>query len=262
MGPGLIDSHAHLSQPDFDSDRSDVIKRAKAKGLSAILSIATEPQEMTKEISLARQHQGFILSGLGYHPHIAKDINDSHYEILKDLIQANKETVAIGEIGLDYYYKHSEPKTQEGVFREQLRLAADISLPVIIHCRNAYPQMIRILKTEHIPSEKVLIHCFSGDSDQAEELLAWGATISFAGPVTYPKAENLRNVLRITPLNKLLVETDAPYLSPQGFRGKRNEPEYILETYEKIAYIKDVHIDELIEKVVNTFSGFFNVKID
>ncbi|MBN2374074.1 TatD family hydrolase [bacterium] len=262
MNIGAIDSHAHLSQADFDPDRDEVISRAKKKGVKAILSIGTSPEEFTSEIALAAKYPGFIYSGLGYHPHIAKDVDDSSYENLKSLILNNKDILAVGEIGLDFYYKHSDPECQEGVFREQLSLAAGVSLPVIIHCRQAYPLLIDILKTVHINPAKVLIHCFSGDTDQAKGLLSWGASLSFAGPVTYPSAEKLRDAVRFTPMDRLLVETDSPYLSPQTFRGKRNEPAYVLHTYERIAQIKGVHTDELKEKVCINFSLMFGIVME
>jgi TatD DNase family protein len=262
MKIGPIDSHAHLSHPEFDPDRTEVISMAKEKGLQAILSLGTEPQELQKEITIAGKYSGFIYLGMGYHPHVAKDINDTHYERLQDLIQANRAVVAIGEIGLDFYYSHSHPKVQEGVFREQLRFAAKNTLPVIIHCRQAYPQLIKVLKTEPIAPEKVLIHCFSGDTDHAKKLLSWGAMLSFAGPLTYPKSEGLRRVVQLTPLERIMAETDAPYLSPQAFRGKRNEPAYVIKVYEMIAQIKDIPIESLIEKISVNFGCFFGLGIE
>jgi TatD DNase family protein len=263
MKIGPIDSHAHLSHPEFDSDRTEVITRAKEKGLQAILSLGTEPQELQKELTIAGENPEFIYLGMGYHPHIAKDINDTHYERLQDIIQTNRTVVlAIGEIGLDFYYSHSHPKVQEGVFREQLRFAAKNTLPVIIHCRQAYPQLIQILKAEPIAPEKVLIHCFSGDSDHAKKLLSWGAMLSFAGPLTYPKSEVLRSVVSLTPLERLMAETDSPYLAPQVFRGKRNEPAYVIKVYEMISQIKDIPIESLMEKISVNFGCFFGLEIE
>lgn len=259
MKQGLIDSHSHLSQKAFDLDRQEVIERAKAKGIVSILSVGCEPDEFQAEILIAREYPGFVLLALGYHPHIAKDINPSHYESLKELINKTEGVIAVGEIGLDYYYKHSTPEEQESVFRKQLRIAGEACLPVIIHCREAYTQMIQILKSADISAEKTLIHCFSGNIEQAEELLSWGATLSFAGPITYPKAEGLRDVLRLTPFNRILVETDAPYLSPQAFRGKRNEPSYITETYAQIAKIKGIEPEHLIKRVATNFSDLFDL---
>ncbi|MGA1863595.1 MAG: TatD family hydrolase [bacterium] len=261
MKIGPIDSHAHLSHPEFDPDRPEVISRAKEKGLQAILSLGTEPHELQKEITIAEKHTGFIYLGMGYHPHIAKDIHDIHYEKLQDIIQTNRTVLAIGEIGLDFYYSHSHPKVQEGVFREQLRLADRNNLPVIIHCRQAYPQLIQILKSEPIAPDKVLIHCFSGDSDIAKKLLSWGAMLSFAGPLTYPKSEVLRSVLSLTPLERLMAETDAPYLAPQSFRGKRNEPAYVVKVYEMIAQIKEMPVEAITEKIFVNFGCFFGLEI-
>lgn len=261
MKTGPIDSHAHLSHPEFDPDRSEVISRAREKGLRAIMSLGTEPHELQKEIMIAEEHPGFIYLGIGYHPHIAKDIHDKHYERLQDIVQTNRTVVAIGEIGLDFYYSHSHPKVQEGVFREQLRFASRNNLPVIIHCRQAYPQLIQILKSEPIAPEKVLIHCFSGDSDHAKKLLSWGAMLSFAGPLTYPKSEVLRSVVSLTPLERIMAETDAPYLAPQSLRGKRNEPAYVVKVYEMIAQIKEMPVEGIIEKIFVNFSCFFGLEI-
>jgi TatD DNase family protein len=262
MKIGPIDSHAHLGHPHFDPDRPEVISRARENGLQAILTLGTEPEEFPKEIRIARDYPGWIYLGMGYHPHIAKDITDTHYEMLRELLISNKEVLALGEIGLDFYYKHSDPESQEGVFREQLRLASRLSLPVVIHCRDAYPQMIRILKSEPVSPEKALIHCFSGNTEQAESLLSWGACLSFAGPVTFPKTEGLSRVVQMTPLDRIMAETDAPYLSPQRFRGKRNEPLYVTEVYNEISGIKDVPIEVLIEKISLNFSRFFGISIE
>jgi TatD DNase family protein len=262
MKIGPIDSHAHLSHQNFDADRIDVIARAKEKGLQAILSLATEPQELQKEITIAKDYSGFIYLGMGYHPHVAKDINDTHYEKLQYQLQTNREVVTIGEIGLDFYYNHSEPKAQEEVFRQQLKLADKNSFPVVIHCRQAYPQLIKILKSEPIAPEKVLIHCFSGDTDHAKKLLSLGTMLSFAGPLTYPKADELRRVVYISPLEKIMAETDSPYLSPQAFRGKRNEPINVIEVYDMIAQIKGTPIESIIEKISVNFGCFFDLPID
>lgn len=262
MKIGLIDSHAHLSQPDFDPDRKAVIARAKSQGLKLIISIGTDQKEFLPECSIANENPGYVYLAIGYHPHIARHINDKDYEALEDLIRKTKGVIALGETGLDFYYKHSDPISQDRVFRHQLRLAEKLSIPVIIHCRDAYPKVIEILKQEKVSPERVLIHCFSGVKEQAEELTKWGATLSFAGPVTYPKATNLHDAVKCTPTDRLLVETDAPYLAPQHFRGKRNEPAYIIETYRKIAQIKGIHIDELCEKVAQTFSRFFGLQIE
>lgn len=261
MKIGPIDSHAHLSHPEFDPDRTEVISRAKEKGLQAIMSLGTEPHELQKEITIAEKYPGYIYLGMGYHPHIAKDIHDTHYERLQDIIQTNRTVIAIGEIGLDFYYSHSHPKVQEGVFREQLRLASRNNLPVIIHCRQAYQQLMQILRSEPIAPEKVMIHCFSGDSDHAKKLLSWGAMLSFAGPLTYPKSEVLRNVVSLTPPERLMAETDAPYLAPQSFRGKRNEPSYVLKVYEMIAQIKEMPVEAITEKIFVNFGCFFGLEI-
>ena len=148
------------------------------------------------------------------------------------------------------------------MLREQLRLASRLSLPVVIHCRDAYPEMVRILKSEPVFPEKVLIHCFSGNTEQAEELLSWGACLSFAGPVTYPKTEELKRVVQMVPVDRIMAETDAPYLSPQQFRGKRNEPLYVTEVYNEIAGIKGIRIEDLIEKISLNFSRFFGISIE
>ena len=237
-----IDSHAHLEMGGFDGDREAVLARAAAAGVTAIITVGTTVPDCEKAVAIARLYPQ-VYAAIGIHPHDAKDIDAGTYGALRALAQQEK-VVATGEIGLDFFHDLSPRELQLRRFEEQLDLALELDLPVIIHDREAHVETLRILQQRKGGLRGVL-HCFSGDAVMARECLELGLYLSVAGPVTYRKSEQLRAVVRVIPAERLLIETDAPYLSPQPWRGKRNEPAYVVETARCLAEIRGMAAGEL-----------------
>ena len=239
----LIDTHAHLEMREFNDDREEVIQRAREAGVGYIITIGTTVESSRDAVLLAEKHD-FIYAAIGVHPHEAKDILHPSYDILRHFAQHPK-VVAYGEIGLDYYYEHSQRSVQQRKFRDMLREARELKLPVIIHDRDAHEDMLAILTEEWDPSLGGVMHCFSGDIEYARKVMDLGFHISIAGPVTFPKAAALRETVKQIPIEQLLIETDSPYLAPQKYRGKRNEPAYVRNTAEEIAKVKGLTFDDV-----------------
>lgn len=258
----FIDSHAHIDGPEFDADREAMIERAHAAGVSAILNVGTgDPHSgaLERAVELGRKHDS-IYTAIGTHPHDARLYDDKAEEKIKTLIQAER-VVAWGEIGLDFHYDNSPRDVQVAVFKRQLQAARACNLPVVIHTREAEPETIDILKTEYADAERRgVFHCFSGSMDLAQSALELGFMISFSGIVTFKKAEELRAVARIVPMDRLLIETDCPYLTPVPYRGKRNEPAYVVEVARCLAGIHGVEIEEIGRVTTENFKRFFRAK--
>ena len=254
----LIDSHAHLDDSQFNADRDAVIQRAWAAGVQKILTIGngSSPDDMGCGIPLAETHD-WIYTSVGIHPHDAAKVQDHHYSLMKDLAKHSK-VVAIGETGLDYYYDNSPRDTQREVFRRQLAIANDLSLPVIIHTRDADDDTIELLKNE--TSGRGVIHCFTSGEKLADFVLERGFFISFSGIVTFPKAQALAAIASRIPLDRILIETDCPYLAPVPHRGKRNEPSFVMDTARVIAQLRGISIDELAASTSANFHSLFVVK--
>ncbi len=239
----LIDTHAHLEMREFNDDRDEVIKRAREAGVEYIITIGTTVESSRDAVMLADKYD-FIYAAIGIHPHEVKDILHPAYDILRHFAQ-HKKVVAYGEIGLDYHYEHSPRADQKRKFRDMLREARKLELPVIVHDRDAHEDTLQILSEEWSPELGGVLHCFSGDIAMAKRVIEMGFSLSIAGPVTFPKAEALREVVRQIPIEHLLIETDSPYLSPQPLRGKRNEPAFVRHTAEAIAKIKGLSFDDV-----------------
>jgi TatD DNase family protein len=254
----LLDSHAHLDASDFDSDRDQVLDRARAAGVSAILAIACNINALDASSALAARHD-WIYAAAGVHPHEAKLATETHYVTVKRLAE-HPQFLAWGEIGLDYHYDHSPRDVQQRVFVEQLALARDVRLPVIIHCREAWPDCLQILD-EHWRATGLggILHCFSGTLAEARQGIDMGFLISFAANVTYPKAQNLRDVARDLPLESLLAETDSPYLAPQQSRGKRNEPAHVAEVAKTLGPVRNLPPAEFARATTDNFRRFFGL---
>jgi TatD DNase family protein len=229
----LIDSHCHLDGKPFAADRQAVIRRAREAGVDTLVAIGLQPA-----VELAEADEN-IYAVVGVHPHEAAQASGLEAAPLL----SHPKVVAVGEIGLDYHYDFSPRDTQRAVFEGQLQLAAEANLPVVIHTREAWADTVAILKA-HGP-RRGIFHCFSGGPAEAEEALALGFHLSFSGIITFPKAEDIREAARLAPLDRLLVETDAPYLAPVPFRGKRNEPAYIVHTARRLAELRGVSFDEI-----------------
>jgi TatD DNase family protein len=242
LGFRLIDTHAHLEWRDFDEDRREVIKRAVDRGVKNIVDVGYSLESSLKALELARSNPG-IYAAVGIHPHEASAATPDALESLARL-SSDPKVVAIGEIGLDYYRDLSPRHVQVSAFKAQLELASTLDLPVIIHCREAYGDLIKMLR-EYKAEVEGIMHCFSGSYETAKQCMALGFYLSFAGPVTYPNAKRLERIVYNLPMERLLIETDSPWLAPQPVRGKRNEPSYIVYIAERIAEIKDAEIPDV-----------------
>ena len=241
----LIDSHAHLEMPDFKKDLEAVIQRAKESGVEYIFTVGTEKKDWKRALEIAHLHPS-VYAILGVHPHNAKEIDDQTYSLLTGLC-GNEKVKAYGEIGLDFFRNLSPPDVQLKRFREQIGLARKLGLPIVVHDREAHRETVEILKSEKAEECGGIIHCFSGDYEMAKVCIDMGFYISIPGTITFKNAEGLREIVRKIPLESLLVETDAPFLTPEPFRGKRNEPGYVRYTAEKLAEIKKVTLEKVAE---------------
>lgn len=255
----FTDSHAHLDDERFDVDRQAVLARAREAGVTRILTIAeaTHPADVEKTLLLAAENDGFLWVAAGVHPHEARHASD---ELLDELASCatQRRLLAWGEVGLDYHYDHSPRDVQQAVFRKQLQRARGLDLPVIIHCREAWDDGFRILKEEWADSRLGgILHCFSGSAEVAAQGVEWGFLISFAGTVTFPRAENLRATASSVPLDHLLVETDCPYLAPQAARGKRNEPAFVVEVAAELGRLHGLSGDEMGGRTTDNFLRLF-----
>jgi TatD DNase family protein len=257
----FIDSHAHIDGHEFDGDREEVIQRAHAAGVSLILNVGTgDPHSdaFERAVELGRQHDS-VYTAIGTHPHDARLYDDAAEEKIKNLIN-NDHVIAWGEIGLDFHYDNSPRDVQIDVFKRQLRAARECSLPVVIHTREAEAETIDILKTEYEGAERRgVFHCFSGSLELALRAIEIGFMISFSGIVTFKKAEELREVAKQVPLDRLLIETDCPYLTPIPYRGKRNEPSYVVEVARCLAGIHHVELEEMGRITSENFNRFFGL---
>ena len=257
MNQFFLDSHAHLDDSAFDADRDAAIARAREAGVRYILVAGggTGPDRIDSPIPIAEQHE-WIYASVGVHPHEAQHFTAAHAERLGELAQHPK-VVAIGEVGLDYFYDHSPRDTQQRVLIQQMELARGLKLPIIIHCRDAWPDL-RKLAEAHWKATGLggILHCFSGTLEDAQIFVDWGSLISFAGNLTYKKAENLRDVARQIPLERLLTETDCPYLAPVPWRGKRNEPSWVSAVTKQLAELRGLAEEELGQQIIRNFEGF------
>jgi len=250
----LIDSHAHIQLERFDEDREAVLERAHSAGIHAILIIGFDLQTSRSAISLAERHEQ-VYATVGMHPHDAKNLDDETLQILRELV-AHPKVLALGEMGLDYYRDLSPRPIQKKAFEQQLDLAEELDLPIVIHNREAYHDILPILQARRGRVRGVM-HCFSGDVEIMHKSLDLGFYIGVGGPVTYRKSDALQAVAREVPADRLLVETDCPWLAPQFRRGKRNEPAYVRAIAEKIADLRGVGLEEIGEITTRNFEQLF-----
>lgn len=252
----LVDTHCHLDFPEFDSDRQAVTKRAQDAGLGYIINVGSSLQGCQRSLNLTREYD-FIYTTIGIHPHEADSFKEGVYDSLKGLARKEK-VVAIGEIGLDYYRNLSAHENQKRLFLALIKLAKELGLPLVIHTRQAQPDTLEILKAQ-MPL-KAVVHCFSGDELFLKECLDLGFLISFTCNLTYKKAQALRELAKLVPLERLLLETDAPYLSPEGLRGRRNEPQHVKVLAEELSRIRGLDFAKLAEATTENAIRFFNLK--
>jgi len=259
----LIDSHCHIDGDAFDEDRDEVVKRAKDSGVGTMLNIGTgdpHSDDFRKAVAVAEKYDG-VYASVGVHPHDAKLYDDKAEQHLSDLVKSSEKVIAWGEIGLDFYYEHSPRDVQQQVFRRQIRKARELDLPIIVHSRDADDETVEILKQE-CSGEAFrggIMHCFGGTPSMAEDLMKIGFLISFAGNVTFKKADQLRDAARVVQLDRLLVETDCPFLTPVPFRGKRNEPAYVEHTARFLAEFYAVEFETLAKRTTQNFMEFFGL---
>lgn len=261
----LVDSHCHIDSDAFDADRDEIVKRANDNGIAAMLNIGTgdpHSDDFRKAVAVAEKYDN-VFASVGVHPHDAKLYDDAAEQHLVDLT-ASEKVIAWGEIGLDFFYDHSPRDVQDKVFRRQVRKARELDLPIIIHSRDADDETVDLLTEEcsYDDFRGGIMHCFGGTPDMAEKLMKLGFLISFAGNVTFKKAENLRDAARVVPTDKLLVETDCPFLTPVPFRGKRNEPAYVAHTAGFLAELLGVSPEVLAENTTRNFLDFFRLKLE
>jgi TatD DNase family protein len=264
--PMFVDSHAHLDGKQFDSDREQVIARAREAGVQTIVAIGNGdgPEDVDCGIRLAEKYD-FIYATLGIHPHEARLANEAAYQNMERLAKHPK-VIAWGEIGLDYYYDHSPRDVQKDVFIRQMELAAAAKLPIVIHCRpseasdNAWEDCLGLIR-EHWAAKRLggILHCFTGNWPQAKSALDMGFMISFAGNVTFPKAQQIRDAAFEVPLERMLIETDSPYLAPVPNRGKRNEPAFVKETARKLGELRGMTGEQVGEGTSRNFYNFFKL---
>ncbi|PLY04023.1 MAG: radical SAM protein [Desulfuromonas sp.] len=241
--PSLIDSHAHLDSGQYNQDRAETIQRALDNGISHMLTIGCDMESSAASVAIAEEYPQ-VYAAVGVHPHDALEISDETLDQLRTML-AHPKVVALGEIGLDYFRDRSPRDVQRTAFRRQIQLAKEVGKPIIVHDRDAHDEVLEILVAENAAEVGGVLHCFSGDLEMAHKCLDLGFYLSFPGPITYPKNEETREIVKAIPLDRLLVETDCPYLSPQKFRGKRNEPAYVRYTAEKMAEIKRLSIADI-----------------
>jgi len=254
----LIDTHCHLTFDDLARDIDAILARSIAAGVKAWLTVGTDLKENQKAIELAERFDGMYAS-VGIHPHDAKTVTEDTLKELKKLAQ-HKKVVAIGETGLDYHYNLSLHEDQTRVFAEHLAIAAELALPVIIHCRNAFDETLEILDKYASNVKKVVFHCFSGSAEQARIVLDRGFYISFTGVVTFKNAEKTRKAAAVVPLDRLMLETDCPYMSPEPMRNQKvNEPALMVHTAAFLASLKKMDLADFAEAVTATSKTFFGL---
>ncbi|HEX8635063.1 MAG TPA: TatD family hydrolase [Pyrinomonadaceae bacterium] len=258
----FVDSHAHIDGTEFDADRDEVVERARAAGVVAILNVGTgDPhgEDLQRAVRVAEQYEG-VYAAVGVHPHDARLFDERAAERVYELARSSGRVIAWGEIGLDYHYDNSPREVQREAFASQLRLARELNLPVIIHSREADAETVEILRAELSGAARGgIMHCFGGGYEMAASVLELGFMISFAGNVTFKKAEALREVARRVPVARLLVETDCPFLTPVPFRGRRNEPARVVETARCLAELHGVELAEFARITTGNFYRFFNL---
>lgn len=254
----LIDSHVHLDDERFDNDREMLIKSLESNGVELVINVGAGLESSINSVELAREYDN-IYATVGIHPHSAKEIENDTLDRLKEMAEEEK-VVAIGEIGLDFYYDNSPRDVQRQGFRDQLDLAKELDLPVVIHSREAVQETFDIMKEAQDGNFQGVLHCFSASPEMAKEYIKLGYYISLGGPVTFKNARVVREVAEVVPLDRLLIETDCPYLTPEPYRGKRNEPIFVKYVAEKLAEIKGISYEELVSQTNRNTKELFRIK--
>jgi TatD DNase family protein len=256
-----IDAHTHLDSDDLFNQKDAVLQRAADAGLTGVLQVNSEAtqQSMQRSLEILQMNSNVKRWGaFGVHPHQANSYDETLEKQLLEILRT-PAVIALGEIGLDFYYNYSPPEIQEEVFLKQLRLSLNLNLPVVIHCRDAYPRLAELLKNER-STWKGMIHCFTGTKEEMEPLLGLGFHISFSGILTFRNAHALQQAATVAPINRILVETDAPFLAPVPHRGKLNEPSFVVYTGKFLANLRGISEAEISQKTSQNFSDLFQTQ--
>ena len=254
----LIDTHCHLTFDELAADVEAVVARSRTACVTAWITVGTDPQQNRKAVELAGKFEN-MYAAIGIHPHDAKDVTADTIPQLKELAQ-NEKVVAIGETGLDFHYDNSPRDDQKSIFTQQLKIAAELNLPVIIHCRKAFDETVEILDRHGQALKKVVFHCFSGSAEQAKILLPKEYYFSFTGVVTFKNANKTREAAKVVPLERLMLETDCPYMSPEPMRKQKiNEPALLIHTAKFLANLKAMDLEDFVQKITTMSRAFFNL---
>ena len=253
----FFDTHAHYDDRRFDEDRVEIITKAHENGVSYILNASSNMASVVESINLSQEFD-FVYSAVGIHPHYAADLNNSMIAALSDFAK-NRKVVAIGEIGLDYYYDNSPKEVQKHWFAVQIGMARELNLPVIVHDRDAHEDCLKIIKKEDAAQVGGVFHCFSGSVEMALELIRNNFYISIGGSVTFKNARKILEVVKNVPMDKLLIETDCPYLTPEPYRGKRNDSSYVKLVVEKIADLRGIPVEEVAQATMKNAKELFRI---
>ena len=256
----LFDTHAHLHFPDYADDLDAVLERARVAGVRGMVTIGTDRETNQAVVELARRLPN-VWATVGIHPHDAGEVAEADFAEMEELARSEKKVVGFGEMGLDFFRNLSPPEAQRQVFRRQIRMARDLGKPVVIHCRDAHDETLAILADERAGEIGGVMHCFSGDVEIARRCLDLGLFISLAGPVTYKNARALPEVARFVPDDRLVVETDCPYLPPTPHRGKRNEPAYVALTAAFVAELRGVDPEALGATITDNAATLFGIAL-
>ncbi len=254
----LFDTHVHLNDDQFNDDLEEVIERARLNGVGRVVVVGFDEKTIKRAIELIDMYD-FMYAAIGWHPVDAIDLTDDHLDWIQELT-AHPKVVAIGEIGLDYHWDKSPKDVQQAVFRRQIQLAKKLDLPIIIHNREATEDVVKILEEEGAEEVGGIMHCFSGSPETAKRCLDMNFYISLGGPVTFKNAVKPKEVAKEVPLDRLLIETDCPYLAPHPFRGKRNEPSYVKLVAEQIAALKEISLDEVAKATTENANRLFRIQ--
>lgn len=252
----VIDSHVHLDAHQFQGEVEEVIQRAREAGVEKMIQIGCNLESSKFAIELSQRHAS-IFPAIGFHPSDLEDYDEKEAAWVK--LVAQPEVIAIGEIGLDYHWDHFPHEEQKRIFLRQIDVAKQFHKPIIIHDRDAHGDMIEILRKDAKNLFGGVMHCFSGSWEMAKLCLQWGFYISFAGPLTFPKSNKLKEIAALVPLDRVLIETDCPYLAPQAYRGKRNEPAYVIEQAKAIATIRQISFEEAANQIFKNTETLFNL---
>jgi TatD DNase family protein len=253
----LFDTHCHLNSHKFEGEVAQLIEAARANGVQNIVIPGYDYESNLKSLAIADEHAG-IYCAVGYHPCDLNDLTDDHYHQLYEWAKRDK-VVAIGEIGLDYYWDTTTKELQDQMFRKQIAIAKDLDLPIVIHDRDAHGDILNVLKEEDAGKVGGIMHCFSGSWEMAQECMKMNFYISFGGPVTFKNGKRPAEVASKVPLDRLLVETDSPYLTPEPHRGKRNEPAYVKHVAERIAALREIPFEELAAATTQNAKTVFRI---